>query len=251
MLVTGAGTGIGRAVAEALLQGGGTVVALGRREAPLRSLAEAYPGKVHVLSRDLGDARARTGIVARAAELAGSLDGFVHSAGIVVHQPPGSIDDDHLRQQIEVNLIAPLRLGEEALQILEPGGAMVFVSSTLAERPLSTSAAYSASKAGMVAAMKSLALAGAPRRIRASAVSPGLVDTDMIRTLRTDPGEPVPQGDEHERRLAAQLVALRTLHPLGRLGTPEDVAAGVIHLLGAAWVTGTNLLVDGGLMLRE
>jgi NAD(P)-dependent dehydrogenase (short-subunit alcohol dehydrogenase family) len=127
----------------------------------------------------------------------------------------------------------------------------VFISSTLALRPLPTSAVYSAAKAGMLAAMRSLALVGAARRIRANAVCPGVVDTEMVRAPRLSPGETPPTGEELERRISAQLSTLGALHPLGRLGKAEEVAEAVVHLLAAPWTTGSELVIDGGLMLRE
>lgn len=246
VLVTGGGTGIGRAVAEALLRSGAEVVVTGRRLEKLEEIDGALP-----LRCDLTDPHARTGLLKRARDLMGGLDGFVHSAGVVVHQLPGYIEDSDLEEQLEVNLVAPLRLGEEALAMLDDGGAMVFVSSTLAQRPVATSAVYSAAKAGMLAAMKALALAGAPRRIRANAVLPGVIDTEMIRGVRLAPGEEEPTGAQRDARIQAQLEGLRTLHPLGRLGNAEDIAEAVLHLLSAQWTTGTELVVDGGLLLRE
>lgn len=251
VLVTGGGTGIGRAVALGIIEAGGSVVVVGRRSDPLEALVAAHPGKAFALPCDLGDPRAREGLIQRASDLLGGLTGLVHCAGVVVHQPFGAIDERALREQLELNLVAPLRLGEEALSVLSRGGGMVFVSSTLAHRPLPTSAAYSASKAGMLSAMRALAIAGAPRDIRANAVVPGVVDTEMIRSVRLLPGEPEPHGIDRVERLSAQLEGLRALHPLGRLGTPSDVADAVLHLLRAPWTTGAELTVDGGLLLRE
>ena len=230
VLVTGGGTGIGRAIAERLLAAGGKVVVTGRRPAPLEALAAAHPGRAFALPCDLADPAARAGLVGRAKALLGSLDGLVHAAGVIVREPLGAVTEEALRLQLEVNLVAPLRLGEEALAELAPGGAVVFEASTLAVRPVAASPVYAASKAGLHALVKSLALAGAPR-LRASAVVPGVVETDMVADL--------PKA------------ALEELHPLGRLGAPDDVAAAVVHLLGASWTTGAALLVDGGLLLRE
>ncbi|MFL5321800.1 MAG: SDR family NAD(P)-dependent oxidoreductase [Myxococcaceae bacterium] len=248
VLVTGGGTGIGKAVAEAVVERGGSVVIVGRRREVLESIAR---GRMKFLVCDVAFEADREGLLSKAKKLLGGLDGFVHSAGAVVHEPPGHISEEALRSQIEVNLVAPLRLGEQALSVLPRGGSMVFISSTLAMRPIVTSAAYSASKAGMLQVMKTLALAGAPKGIRANAVLPGLVDTEMIRELRLSPGEKKPNGKELKRRLDAQMKALASLHPLGRLGTPEDVAGTVLHLLTASWVTGSEIVVDGGLLLRE
>ncbi len=232
VLITGGGTGIGRAVAEKVLREGGKVAVTGRREAPLESLVHAHGAqRVVALPGDLAEPSFRADLLRRAGErLGGVLDGFVHSAGLVVHEAPGAISEGALREQLELHLVAPLRLGEQALAELPPGGGMVFISSTLARRPIVTSAAYSAGKAGMLAVMKAFAAAGAPKGIRANAVSPGGVDTDMV---------------------AARRDALVGLHPLGRLGRADEIAAAVWHLLTAPWTTGSELVVDGGLLLRE
>jgi len=98
--------------------------------------------------------------------------------------------------------------------------------------------------------MRAYAISAAARRVRFNAVSPGVVDTDMVRTPRLAPGE-VLDAASTSARVAAQLEALRGLHPLGRLGQPADVAEAVLHLLGATWTTGATLTVDGGILLRE
>ena len=92
--------------------------------------------------------------------------------------------------------------------------------------------------------MKSLALAGAARRIRVNAILPGVVDTEMIRTPRPRAGGSIQPVDE-------VLEDLRALHPLGRLGVPNEIAEAAVHLLSAPWTTGAELVVDGGLLLRE
>ena len=185
---------MGLAVAEALLRAGGQVAVTGRRAERLEAVVRAWPGQAVALPCDLASPSERAGLLARARDALGGLDGLVHSAGVVEHQLPGHISEDALRAQLEINLVAPLRLGEEALSVLEDGGGMVFIASTLALRPLPTSAVYSAAKAGLLAAMRSLAIAGAARRIRANAVCPGVVDTEMVRAPRLSPGETPPDG---------------------------------------------------------
>lgn len=231
VLVTGGGSGIGRAVALALLERGGQVAVVGRRREPLEAVERLAPGRVAVLQVDLAQASARVGLLQRAAETLGGLDGFVHSAGTVTHQAPGHITDEALRAQLELNLVAPLRLGEEALTVLPRGGGVVFISSTLSQRPLATSAVYSASKAGQEQVMRALALAGATGGVRFNAVVPGMVDTEMMASRSRD--------------------SMTRLHPLGMLGQPEQVARLVVHTLGQEWMTGSALVLDGGLLLRE
>lgn len=248
VLVTGGGSGIGRAVAELLLERGAKVVVLGRRRERLEELASAWPGQAEALVADLG--AGTKGVLARAREILGGLDGLVCAAGVSHHELPGGISETALREQIEVNLVAPLRLAEEALGLLEPGGGVVFVASNLAHRPIETSAVYSASKAGLLAAMRAFAAAGATRRIRLNAVSPGIVDTEMIRVLRLEKKEPPHSEEEAARRLDLQLEALRREVPLGRLGSPAEIAEAVVHLLGAPWISGSDWLIDGGGLLR-
>jgi NAD(P)-dependent dehydrogenase (short-subunit alcohol dehydrogenase family) len=129
------------------------------------------------------------------------------------------------------------------------GGAIVNVASTLATNPAEGTAAYAASKAALIAWTKSFALELAPHQVRVNAVAPGIIDTDMIHVLRGAEASTLPEA-EHASRLAAQLAQLAALHPLGRLGTADEVAEAVIYLLDAKFVTGTVLVVDGGLTLR-
>jgi len=234
VLVTGGGSGIGLSVAESLAKSGARVVVTGRRESVLQAVSSRFPESVVALPGDVTAVDFQEGLLARAASLLGGLDGVVLSAGEVVHEVPGSISESALRSQLELNLVAPLRLCERAIEAVEAGGGVVIVSSTLAVRPVVSSVAYSAAKAGMLAAMRSFAVAGAARRVRFNAVLPGIVDTDMVRD-----------------RVSTHGAELRALHPLGRLGMPEDVASAIVHLLGAAWTTGAEFVVDGGLLMRE
>lgn len=230
VVVTGGGTGIGAAIARAVMANGGRVAVVGRRSAPLAHFVAHHPGAV-ALPCDVADPEARKDLLARAREALGGLDGFVHSAGMVVHEPLGQISERALREQLEVNLVAPLRLAEQALTELDEGGAILLISSTLAHRPVSTSAVYSAAKAGLSSLVRTLAPVAAVRRIRINAISPGVVETDMIA------------GRDHG--------PLRALHPLGRLGAPDDIAHAALSLMGAEWITGTDLVVDGGLLVRD
>jgi len=248
VVVTGGGSGIGRAVALRLAEGGGSVVVVGRRAERLAETAAQQPDRIRTLTCDLEVADERADLLARCEDLLGGLDGLVHAAGIAAHRAPGHIDEASLRSTLEVDLVAPLRLGEQALEIIEPGGGVVFVSSTLALRPMDTSAVYSAAKAGMDAAMKALALAGAAKRIRFNSVAPGLVDTEMIRELRLAPGEPEPS--HRDERVREQVAALAGLAPLGRLGSPDEISEAIVQLLAAPWITGAVHVVDGGLLLR-
>lgn len=238
-VVTGATRGIGRAVALSLAAAGRRVLAVGRDREALVSLAKQGGAAVHALDVDLVDLDSVSRVV-EAADKQGGARELVCCAGIARYQPVGSIDSGSLRAQLTVNLEAPLLLAQAlGMRMAQgEGGAVVFVSSTLAAQPAPHTTAYAASKAGLEAAARGLALELAPGRVRVNVVAPGVVDTAMVRAPRND-------GLDAETRLEA----LRQMHPLGRLGTPEEVAAAVRYLLEAPWITGSVLRIDGGLSL--
>jgi NAD(P)-dependent dehydrogenase (short-subunit alcohol dehydrogenase family) len=240
VLVTGASRGIGRAVARRLLDEGREVVLVLRH-------GVASDLDAPVVRADLTVDR---DVVARACEPFGGLDAIVHAAGVAPHAPLEAITEAQLERVWSLHVVASLRLTQDLaahLRAEKRPGSIVHVASTLAFRPAPTTIAYAASKAALIAMAKGAALELAPDRIRVNVVAPGIVDTDMVRALRLAPGEPVPQGDEHARRVEAQLEAMRRMHPLGRLGEPREIADAVVYLLDAEWVTGTVLTIDGGL----
>lgn len=252
VLVTGASRGIGRSVVAALAARRARVVAVGRDRNALQSVAAINPSRVLPLVADLDDLETRESLVRRVTDVLGGLDGVVHSVGIARHAKVGAITDADLRAQLETNFVAPLMISQAAaLKMREQrqGGAIVHIASTLGMHPAPGTTAYAASKAALLACTKALAAELAPDGIRVNAVAPGVVDTDMVRALRLDPGERAPVGVEREARVHRQLATLEKLHPLGRLGRPEDVAQAVLYLLDATWATGTTLVVDGGLLV--
>ncbi|HJL17309.1 MAG TPA: SDR family oxidoreductase [Sandaracinaceae bacterium LLY-WYZ-13_1] len=251
ILVTGASRGIGRAVAASLLAEGRRVALLARDEARLAEVAETAPDRAAVLVADLADEAApHARLIEAAARALGGLDGLVHAAGVAPHAPLAGIHEAHLRVAQALHVRAPLMLTQALaarLRAEEAPGSVVFLASTLGVRPAPGTLVYAATKAALINLTRGLALELAPDGVRVNAVAPGVVDTDMVRAPRLAPGEPAPEGETRERLVAAQLEALRSLHPLGRLGTPEEVAEAVRYLLDAAWATGSVLTLDGGL----
>lgn len=240
VLVTGASRGIGAAVVARLVAEGRKVVAVTRAGTPLASGAA-------VVRADLA---VESDVIERACRVHGGLDGLVHAAGVAAHAPLEAITEAQLEDVFAIHVRAALRLTQGLVAHLRESGrpgSIVHVASTLGLRPAAGTIAYSASKAAMIAMTKAAALELGPAQIRVNAVAPGLVDTDMTRTLRLAPGEPMPTGAEHAQRLEAQLEAMRALHPLGRLGTAEEVADAIVYLLDAEWATGGVLTIDGGL----
>ena len=232
VLITGGGTGIGAGIARALHQRGHSLILTGRRPEPLRALAQELDAEVvpadllTEVSADPSSFFQRTGPV----------DHLVHNAGAYLHSPLGAWTPQLWAEQYALHVIAPALLSQAFAEQARGPGCLVFISSTLAERPAPGTAAYAASKAGMLSLARSLAQELAPRQIRSVALLPGVVPTAMTQSPRG--------GDDPQARLQA----LTQIHPLGRLGSPEDIGAAVAFLLEATWITGVALPVDGGLL---
>ncbi|MCU0674000.1 MAG: SDR family oxidoreductase [Myxococcota bacterium] len=231
VIVTGASRGLGAAIAETLRARGDEVIGASRR------------GGDGVLAADVGTDAGRRAIVAAASD--GPVDALVQAAGVIRYEGVGAIDEASIAEQCATNFVGPMLLAQALVPALRRSrGSIVNVASTLALRPAPLTATYSATKAAMLAWTRVFAAELAPD-VRVNAVAPGVVDTEMVRQVRLAPGEAPPS--DPTARIEAQLEFLRTLHPLGRLGTPDDVARAVLYLLDASWVTGSVLTVDGGL----
>jgi 3-oxoacyl-[acyl-carrier protein] reductase len=234
ILVTGASSGIGRAVALRCAAEGARVLATGRRAAALEALGEGIAPHV----ADLTAEGAAEDLVAAAGERLGGLDGVVHAAGTVLrNEDPRATDDALLDRIVDENLLAPFRLARAALAAMArpegDGGSLVLVSSQLALVGVPGYASYSAAKGGVSALVRSLAVQFGPLGVRVNALAPGVVRTPMAYVDR--------DFDALESTIAAGL-------PLRRVGEPDDLAGPAAFLLSddAAWMTGQALVVDGG-----
>lgn len=235
-LVTGASRGIGRAVALALSARGAQLALCAREPQSLEALCKQL-SCAHALSCDLSRAEQAEALVGRAVAVLGGLDVVINCAGIVHYAAVGGVTRESLAEQLAVNLVAPFLIAQRAAEHMRAdsrAGVIINVASTLGLRPAPDSSAYAASKAGMIAMTRAFALELGPSNIRVNAVAPGIIDTDMIRIPR-----------------ATEIEALRKLHPLGRLGTAEEVAEAVLYLIDADFVTGTVLTIDGGLLVAS
>ncbi|OAR22562.1 ketoreductase [Streptomyces sp. ERV7] len=237
VVVTGAGTGIGRATARAFADEGARVLAVGRRAEPLQETA-ADRELITPLVADITAEGEPARIVATALERHGRLDVLVNNAGIVRSGALGTLAPELIAPQIATNLIAPTLLSQAALPSLEAsGGVIVNVSTSVGQRGWPGNSLYAATKAALETLTRSWAVELAPRGIRVVAVAPGAIDTPI---------------GEHQGLTPERLAALRAWQvahtPLGRIGRPEDVARAITHLAApaASFVTGVVLPVDGG-----
>ncbi len=228
-LVTGAGKGIGRAVATMLAARGAEVVALGRTAADLDSLAATG---CRAIVADLDDIERAAALVTAALP----LDLLVNNAGISILEPALDTTQAAFEAVLRINTWAPLRLAQVVAGDLiarKRRGAIVNVSSTASSRGLALHAAYCASKAGLDALTRVLAIEFGAHGIRVNSVNPTVTLTPMAQRAWSDPARSAP--------MLARI-------PLGRFVEPEEVARTVCFLLGddAAMVNGACLEVDGG-----
>jgi NAD(P)-dependent dehydrogenase (short-subunit alcohol dehydrogenase family) len=235
VVVTGAGSGIGRAVAEELMTTGGAVVAVGRRAEPLESLRD---GEVLPVPMDITEPAAPQRLRDLVCDRYGKVDGLVNCAGLARFAPLESASLDDLDRMLAVNLRAPAALIQALLPALrEAGGSVVNVTSVGGVLAMPGRSFYGASKAAINSLTRSLAQELAPR-VRVNAVVPGPVDTPMYDDLGLDP--------EQTESLRAGL--LRST-PMARFGRTDEVARWVCALLDpdrSGWVTGALFAVDGG-----
>ena len=237
-VVTGAGSGIGRAAACALSREGARVVAVDLREDTASETCELIRksgGAAIACQADVSTAEGAEEMISRAVLEFGSLDVLHNNAGIAVRGTITDQDEEGWERCIRMNLKTVYLGSKRAIpHMLERGGSIINTSSVTGLIGFRNRAVYAMTKAGIVSLTRGMALDYARSGIRVNCICPGFVRTPLIERLLEDPGK--------AKRLTA-------IHPLGRLGTPEDIAHAVVFLASdeSAWMTGQALVVDGGL----
>ena len=235
-LVTGASRGIGRAIAERLAAQGALVVAAARGDhaQPVVDTIAAAGGTAEAVSLDVTEEGAAARLVASTLERHTRIDILVNNAGIARDQLMLRMKREDWDAVLATNLTGAFALTQAVLKpmIRQHGGRIISISSVVAQRGNAGQANYAASKAGLIGFTKAVALEVASRGITVNVVAPGLIETDMTRTLT----------NEGREEWASQI-------PLGRLGTPADIASAVCFLASdeASYITGHVLAVNGGM----
>ena len=240
--ITGASSGIGRGAAIRLAQDGAKVVLIGRQRAHLDQVARECGPKSVVVQLDVADGASVGDVVPQVLLAHGAPDIVVHAAGITVIGYLDKLSEADWDHQMNTNVKSIYHLNRYLWPAMEGrGGSIVLVASTASFAAFSQDAAYVASKGAVLALAKAMALGRAPLGIRVNAGCPGFILTPNLQGYFDGQSDP-----EAARQGAAQAA------PLSRMGTPEDVAAGIAFLVSddASFVTGTSLLIDGGLMAR-
>jgi 3-oxoacyl-[acyl-carrier protein] reductase len=240
-LVTGASKGIGAAIAKQLADEGAAVVVnySSSKQGADQVVAEIVRkgGKAVAVQANVAKAADVTRLFAETKQAFDRLDILVNNAGIYEFAPLEALTEDHFHKMFDINVLGLLLASKEALKYFgSGGGSIINISSVVSWVTPENTSVYSATKAAVDAVTGALARELGPRKIRVNAVSPGMVETEGVRSAGFI------QSDFRAQQEA------RT--PLGRIGKPEDVAPAVAFLASAeaSWITGQALLIDGGLI---
>lgn len=236
-LITGASSGIGRATALLLDELGASLILVGRKEAELEKTAAQLQKPATIEALNLADMGEIPSWLKKLTATTGPLDGLVHSAGMQATTPLRIITEKQLQDTLDINLKSAIGLAKGFRQkgVCRTPGSIVFISSVASRIGQPGQIAYAASKAGLEAACRCMAMELARENIRVNAILPGLVRTEMAERW-------------FQIATPEQAARMEAAYPLG-LGEARDIAYAAAFLLNNAtgrWITGTSVVVDGG-----
>src|SRR5579872_5484042 len=238
-IVTGAGSGIGRACALALAREGAKVALVGRRKPPLEKVADEIGGATLVLPADVSRKDDVGGIVGKTVAHFGRLNVLLNNAGVLHIGTAEQITEEQWDETFNVNVRAVWLLSRAALPAMRKagGGSIINMASVLGINGARNRAAYGPSKGAVVLLTKCMAIDYGQEQIRVNAICPSFIETELTAAVISKAPDP---NSVRTERVA--------VHPLGRLGQPEDIAGLAVYLASdeSSWVTGSLFPVDGG-----
>jgi NAD(P)-dependent dehydrogenase (short-subunit alcohol dehydrogenase family) len=239
-VITGGNSGIGFAMAKRFIQEGARVVIVGRRQEAVDQAVAKLGDRVAGLVGDVADPATHDRVAAFVAEHFGNADIYVANAGAITIEPSEAVSTDTYDRQFDTNVRATFFGVQAILPHLANGAVILLTSSIATSKRIEGHAVYAATKAAVEAFARAWTIELAPRRIRVNVLSPGPTDTPILGKL----GLPAGAVPAMEIEIAARI-------PLGRLGEASNVADAALFLVSdrAAFITGVNLPIDGGMAL--
>ena len=237
-LITGGNSGIGLATAKRFVNEGAYVFITGRRKEELNAAVKEIGKNVTAVQGDVSNLADLDRLFAQIKKEKGKLDIVFANAGVAKYSPLGKITEEFYDSIFDINVKGVLFTVQKALPLLRDGASIILNASIVASKGFSSNSVYSATKAAVRSFARTWTTDLKDRRIRVNAVSPGPIDTPGLNELLASSET----GDQRKKMISNAM-------PLGRLGTPDEIAKAVVFLASddSSYVTGTELFVDGGI----
>lgn len=236
ILVIGATGGIGEVVSKRLADENANLILFSRNSEKLDNLAQKLDSEFIKVVGDAANYNDLENAVKLGIEKYGKIDSLIHAVGSIVLKPIHNTDEGTFREIIELNLISPFLAIKSVIKKMmnQKSGNIVIISSVAGSKGLMNHEAISAAKGGLESMIRSASVTYAKRGIRFNGVALGLVDTPLAKFLTQN---------------EISMKASESLHPMGRIGKPEDVVEAILYLASdhSSWVTGTIIPIDGGM----
>ena len=236
VLVIGATGGIGEVVSKRLDDEGASLILFSRNEEKLNKLNNELNSKHIVICGDATNLNDLETAVSNGIEQFGRIDSMIHAVGSIVLKPLHNTDEETFRNVLDQNLISPFLAIKSVIKnmLKQQSGNIVVVSSVAGSKGLMNHEAISAAKGGLESMIRSASVTYAKKGIRFNGVALGLVDTPLAKFLT---------ANDISRK------ASESIHPMGRIGSPQDVVEAILYLASenSSWVTGTIIPIDGGM----
>lgn len=235
-LVTGGGTGIGKAIAACMAASGARVVICGRREDVLKDACKEMGERASCVVGDVAQADRAEALIETVTQQAGAPTVLVNCAGIHLKKPLTETTDAELLNVLNVHLVGSYALTRAVIPVMKQrgGGSILFITSMAALFGIPSVSAYAAAKSSLMGVVRTLAAEVSADGIRVNAIAPGWIESDMTKEVMKDDPE--------------RLNRILQRTPMGRFGTPEDIGWGAVYLASPAgrFITGQQLVIDGG-----